>query len=375
MLVALEEKYHQSIRETSFLQQTAYWAQVKQKQGMTPKAFHLRVKDRFSENGKHEMVAWEDELLLLLQYPDQDHSIAYVPYGPGTEPREDLQGLILEELSEALRSHLPRNCILVRYDLPWESHWAKDEDWYDPDDNWLGPPDKKNQEFRFNFNTEKWKLVKANTDILPSNTLFIDLKQNPDKILSQMRAKTRYNVRLSFRKGVEVHISGLEDLDVWQSLYRQTARRNQLYLHQRAYFEEVLKTARQSDDPTAKVHLLLAEKQGKPLAAMFLAISGKRATYLYGASSSENRNSMATYALQWEAMKLAKKSGCSEYDLFGVAPYPDPRHPMFGLYRFKSGFGGRMYHRMGCWDYPIKDQAYKFFQASEITAPGYHLNA
>lgn len=58
---------------------------------------------------------------------------------------------------------------------------------------------------------------------------------------------------------------------------------------------------------------------------------------------------MPTYALQWCAMQTARRAGCSEYDLFGVAPNADPSHPMHGLYRFKTGFGGQMYHQMGCW--------------------------
>ena len=55
---------------------------------------------------------------------------------------------------------------------------------------------------------------------------------------------------------------------------------------------------------------------------------------------------MPTYALQLCAMQTARRAGCSEYDLFGVAPNADPSHPMHGLYRFKTGFGGQMYHQM-----------------------------
>ena len=53
---------------------------------------------------------------------------------------------------------------------------------------------------------------------------------------------------------------------------------------------------------------------------------------------------MPTYALQWCAMQTARRAGCSEYDLFGVAPNADPSHPMHGLYRFKTGFGGQIFH-------------------------------
>jgi lipid II:glycine glycyltransferase (peptidoglycan interpeptide bridge formation enzyme) len=103
---------------------------------------------------------------------------------------------------------------------------------------------------------------------------------------------------------------------------------------------------------------------------MFLVLSGKRATYLYGASSSTNRHLMSTYALQWDAMERAKERGCKEYDMFGVSPNPDPSHPLYGLYRFKTGFGGALFHRMGCWDYPLDGKTYEAYRTSEMAGAG-----
>ena len=105
---------------------------------------------------------------------------------------------------------------------------------------------------------------------------------------------------------------------------------------------------------------------------MFLVLSAHRATYLYGASSSSMRNLMPTYALQWKAMLIAKKCDCTEYDMFGVSPNPDPSHPMYGLYRFKQGFGGEIFHQLGCWDYPIDDEKYNYFVAKEMGMQGYY---
>ena len=109
-----------------------------------------------------------------------------------------------------------------------------------------------------------------------------------------------------------------------------------------------------------------------PLAAMFLVMSAHRATYLYGASSSEKRNLMPTYALQWEAIRTAKTNSCAEYDLFGVAPCPDPSHPMYGLYKFKQGFGGELFRQMGCWDYPLNEERYDVLRACEMRSKGYY---
>lgn len=115
--------------------------------------------------------------------------------------------------------------------------------------------------------------------------------------------------------------------------------------------------------------MLIAEKDDEPLAAMFLTLSSDGATYLYGASASHDRHLMAPYALQWAAIEEAKALGCASYDLFGVSPRPDPDHPMYGLYAFKSGFGGRMLHRQGSWDVSYDDEGYGAYAAMEAAGP------
>jgi len=158
-------------------------------------------------------------------------------------------------------------------------------------------------------------------------------------------------------------------MGLWQKLYSATARRNGIVPHERRFFQALS----QGDNSDTKVRLLIAERDERPLAAMFLSMSADRATYLYGASSGEERNLMAPYALQWAAMGLARREGCASYDLFGVAPRPDPDHPMYGLFVFKSGFGGSMLHRQGSWDYPYDEKAYEMYLARESMSSGFHL--
>jgi len=101
------------------------------------------------------------------------------------------------------------------------------------------------------------------------------------------------------------------------------------------------------------------------LAAIVVLFRGKEATYLYGASSNNKRNLMAPYALQWRAMQDAKEMGCKNYDLFGIPPNEDPEHPMAGLYRFKTGFGGQIIHRPGSWDFAYNGFIYNLFSIAE----------
>ncbi len=373
MHIELEQKTPRLIQENPVPQQTAFWSEVKQKQGLTPKAFDITTELPEVYPGYMKTGHLQDDILVLIYPIDQDHCMAYVPYGPKLEPAEESRGQFLEELSEMFRQRLPDECALVRYDLLWESPWAREqrleEEYSDP----APIPEKNIQEFRLNFSTERWNLRKANSDNLPSHTIFINLRHSEEELLMRMKPKTRYNIRLSSRRGVKVRRCGLDQMPVWYELYRETASRNGIVLHDFSFFDSVLKSRGGHSQSPAMVELLVAEAEQEPLAAMFLVITGKRATYLYGASSVKKRNLMATYALQWKAITLAKEYGCSEYDLFGVAPEPNPSHPMYGLYRFKSGFGGEMFHRMGCWDYPLDVDAYNLFSANEMQQQGYHL--
>lgn len=365
MLTNITSKHLQELFATPIVQQTTFWSEVKKRLGSTPLAvnFNIQQKER----------SIESDVLVLLQPLDRHHYMAYVPYGPEWEPEESLQGVFLEELSECLRSYLPTSCVLIRYDLCWESWWAKDADQYDELGRWLGEPGRSAQETRFNFSTQHWNLHKATFNTLPSSTIFINLKPDLATILARMKSKTRYNINLALRKGVQVRTLGLEHLHVWYDLYKETAIRNRLYLNDISYFKAIL-TARANDSTSpAEVHLLVAELNGHPLSAMFLILSGTRGSYLYGASSSAHRNSMSTYALQWEAIQLAKAKGCTQYDMFGVSPGPDPAHPLYGLYTFKVGFGGQLYHSMGSWDYPLLPEDYTSFRSAELSRPGYHL--
>jgi len=374
MLLRVEPEDIRAIRENRIIQQTGFWARVKQKQGAEPFAFHCETSsDLLDPDGREDHMVHND-LLVLVRHIDEQHTMAYVPYGPKEEPETENQGLFLEELSEVLRSHLSPDCIFIRYDLPWENQWSKEEDYFDSRGNWLGPPAPGFQELRVNFNTRKHNLVKSRSNVLPVNTFFLNLRQEDEELLGRMRPKTRYNIRLAFRKGVRVKSCGPECLDAWYSLYRETAMRNGIRLHDPEYFHTVFETESGCNDPSPDVRLLMAEYEAEYLAAMFLVFSRRRGTYLFGASSGRKRHLMATYALQWEAIRTTRSTGCMEYDMFGTAPNGDPSHPMHGLHRFKSGFGGRMFHRMGCWDYPLDRERYLVYTAQEWKNQSFHVH-
>ena len=356
---------------TPIVQQTSFWSKVKQQLGMDSRAFEFSVRnsDLYDDVGGYSYT--NADFIMFFHYLNSEDYVAYFPYGPEIEPSEDNQGRFLEELSEDLRSFLPKGCIDMRYDLNWKSHWCRSED-FDENGDWIGLPRKEFQEIKLNMGTACHNLRKANTNILPANTVLIDLTTSEQEILARMKPKTRYNIRLALKKGVEVKDMGIAGLEVWYRLYTETALRNGLHINSIDYFKNMFAPKLENEDENVKVKLLVASYEGTPLSAMFLVLSSHRATYLYGASSSSMRNMMSTYALQWAAILEAKKNNCFEYDMFGIAPKPDPSHPMYGLYKFKNGFGGDIFHQLGCWDYPLDENKYNRFTALEIASNGYY---
>ncbi|MFP4484279.1 MAG: lipid II:glycine glycyltransferase FemX [Spirochaetaceae bacterium] len=205
---------------------------------------------------------------------------------------------------------------------------------------------------------------KAPVDVQPPRTTILDLEPSEDELLSGMKSKTRYNVRLAGKRGVTVRQAGRAELDLWYDLYRETASRDRIAIHSREYYQALFDTA--ADHPD-EVHLdlYMAEHEGDVLGGIIVGRHAEEAVYLYGASANAKRNLMAPYLLQWEAIRAAKAAGARRYDLFGIPPADDPNHPMHGLYRFKVGFGGDILERPGSYDRPFQPFRYALFRRAE----------
>jgi len=182
-------------------------------------------------------------------------------------------------------------------------------------------------------------------NIQPPRTIVVDLRASEEEILARMKPKTRYNIRLAEKKGVTVR--AWDNIDSFHKMMLVTGGRDGFEIHSLEYYRRAYKFLH----PKQLSEILVAEYEGKPLAALFVARNGNRAYYLYGASTDEERNRMPTYLLQWEAIKWAKARGCEEYDLWGVpdedeatleANFETRHDGLWGVYRFKRGFGGEL---------------------------------
>jgi lipid II:glycine glycyltransferase (peptidoglycan interpeptide bridge formation enzyme) len=251
---------------------------------------------------------------------------------------------MLAALAAALRPHLPRGTFVLRFDLPWEKGGESPAA--------AGGPGTLS-------------VRKAPNDIQPPSTVLVDLRPSEEGILAAMKPKTRYNVRLAARRGVAVSCGTEADFDRWYELYRVTSRRDRIAIHSRLYYADLLSHARLYGGASPRVELLLARRGGELLAGNIVILWKHTAVYLTGASANEHRNLMPTYALQWHAMRLAREAECRVYDLYGIPPLPDPGHPMYGLYQFKTGFSDRVLRRWGTWDVPYHSLPFLLYSSAE----------
>jgi len=350
--INLQPKDTWSLHPTDILFQTTFWSEVKSRLGWKTFAFDFAF------------PGIKGDILVLVRDFDNGIVGAYVPQGPEYGPHPEQYGLFLENLSETMIKRLGRHVTFIRYDLPWNSQYTPDTDNTSEYPGGRIRPEPRLQELRMNFGTKSWSLRKASIDMTVADAVIVDLAGTEEEVLSNMKPKTRYNIRLAKRKGVEVLHASINMLPTFYDLYRQTAERNSFHPCSYKHFSALF-SALSSTPDSSEIHFLLAKRDQDILAGAIIAISCRTATYLFGASSNHNRNLMGPYAVQWGGLQLARTKKCLTYDMGAISPAEEPSHPFYGMYRFKTGFGGQIIHRSGTWDYPLYSDKYMQFRNAE----------
>ena len=192
----------------------------------------------------------------------------------------------------------------------------------------------------------------------PRSSWILDISRDADSLLADMKQKTRYNIRLAAKKGVEVLEGGADEIDTFYDLYQQTAARDAFSIQPRAFYQRMFALFRRSGN----FCMLVARHDEQPLGAITLLRLGPTCWYVHGASSDMHRNLMAAYLLQWEAIQWAKKQGCLIYDFRAVPDILREDQEMYGVYRFKEGFGGRQYTVLPTYAQPYHRGAFGLLQ-------------
>jgi peptidoglycan pentaglycine glycine transferase (the first glycine) len=186
------------------------------------------------------------------------------------------------------------------------------------------------------------------------NSIKIDLEPDLETLLARMKSKTRYNIRLAQKKGVTVRPGTLDDLDVLYRMYAETSLRDGFVVRDREYYIRSWRTFEQA----GLAHILIAQVDGELVAGLVLYHFRKTTWYMYGMSRSVHREKMPTHLLQWEAIQYAKEIGCRFSDFWGAPESFSEDDPMWGVFRFKEGFGGQVVRTIGAWDYPTYPSLY-----------------
>jgi len=247
--------------------------------------------------------------------------------------------------------------------LPSEQFW-KEVDWVCK--KHLAVFLKIEPDFWENQRPDTWHLRFETSphNIQPPRTIVVDIRGTEDEILARMKQKCRYNIRLAEKKGVTVR--AWDDLDSFYKMMQVTGGRDGFGVHSLEYYCR----AYELFHPSGTCELLVAEFEGQPLAALMVFVHGRRAWYVYGASNDEERNRMPTYLLQWEAIRWARSKGAEEYDLWGVpdeneetleANFETRHDGLWGVYRFKRGFGGELKRASQAMDRVYNPLLYKLY--------------
>jgi lipid II:glycine glycyltransferase (peptidoglycan interpeptide bridge formation enzyme) len=219
--------------------------------------------------------------------------------------------------------------------------------------------------------------IRQSLDVQPSKTLMLDLTKTEDELLAGMHQKTRYNIRLAEKRGVKIIDAGIEYLDSFWRLLDETADRDNFRSHGQDYYGEMLRIANghESNSRTLKtpqpplsgghtqggssmvIKLLVAEYDGKIIAANIVSFFGDTVTYMHGASGAGERNIMAPYLLQWFTIKQAKNLGYKYYDFYGIDEEKWP-----GVTRFKKGFAGLEVEYPGTFDLIFDEGWYSVYK-------------
>lgn len=194
-------------------------------------------------------------------------------------------------------------------------------------------------------------------------TFKIDLTQTENELFANLSQKTRYNVRLAIKKGVTIEENTTEaGMNQYLTILKETTKRQGFYAHSANYFHTMWQTLGSS----GMLKIFEARYQNECLASWILFSLNGTFYYPYGASSSKNREVMASNLMMWEMIKYGKSLGCKEFDLWGaLGPDAKDNHPWVGFHRFKAGYGGTLMEYLGSFDLVLQPMKYQLFRVAE----------
>jgi lipid II:glycine glycyltransferase (peptidoglycan interpeptide bridge formation enzyme) len=244
--------------------------------------------------------------LLIYEQPG-GFSVAYAPYGPLVKDASDLTQVV----EAATRRARECRAYLVRFE-PRQS--------VDADRGILGG--------------DRYTVARRD---LPGSTLIVDIPVDPEEHFRALPQDTRSGILKAHSQGVEVETLSRNSIErggiqEFLNLLWDASRRQGFSLAPAGYYWNLTMVL-----PAC---LLVARHQGRPVAGALIATFGEEAYYFYGALSADEKNLCALDLVQWEAMEIARKKGCTRYDMWGLPYRPHPGYWAWGYDPSKNRFGG-----------------------------------
>ncbi len=228
----------------------------------------------------------------------------------------------------------------------------------------IEPDVEKSNTKQYNFKN----LYRSAHPIFTKYNFVLDLTKSEEELLRNMNQKTRYNIRLAQKKGVEI----IEDnsdkaFEEYLKLTKETTQRQKFYAHGERYHRLMWETLRtQNKNNEFSIHLLKAIYNKETLAAWILFVLGNTLYYPYGASSIKHREVMASNLMMWEAIRFGKKLNLKKFDMWGaLGPNPNVKDPWYGFHRFKEGYGPDLVEFIGSYDLVINPFMYHIYKTAD----------
>ena len=212
--------------------------------------------------------------------------------------------------------------------------------------------------------TNHYPLLTKSPNIQPAKTLLINLSKSEEQLLSEMHHKTRYNIKVAQKHGVE--IKDEFDISIGHGLFFdealklviETSERQKFNTFPASYYKKMVDQFTLKNGGDLKLHIYKAIFQNQLLSAAIIIDFGKTRTFLFGGSSDFHKNVMAPYLMHWQAMLDAKKQGMEYYDFWGIETASGETP---GFVRFKLGFGGLEKAYAGAYDIIQNKIFYKIY--------------
>jgi peptidoglycan pentaglycine glycine transferase (the first glycine) len=182
------------------------------------------------------------------------------------------------------------------------------------------------------YYTTKLRFKITKHPFLPSKTIHIALRKTQSQLLADMHHKTRYNIKIAQKREIKVEQSS--DIDLFADLWTGLAFKRGMLISLKKTIVSLYNAFGEDSD------ILLAKKNNKVIAGIFMVSTDKISYYMYAAGTKEGKREYAPTLLAWEAIKLAKLKGKLIFDFEGVYDERFPLKSWKGFSRFKKSFGG-----------------------------------